>query len=269
MLDVSFYDGRHEYPLGSGKWAYMPIDWNQALSKWPAAIIRQGQGLSKDPLYQLQIQAARGRVVFGTYHVFNPQVNAIKAALSCVDDISSSGGFGQLGVWLDCETIPGVTIPEGHIYFSALASWMNEMKTRMIAAGVGDRRLGIYTRKSFWDPLYAQAGYPMYTQSYPAWVAQYRYENLSPTEYSIAYHRIVTDKVYPLTPSLPNGLKTLVAFQWTARGFPGDVPGYPPYKKSVDFNLLYDNITSPMTPPTALTDKQKLDKLWDAHPELH
>jgi GH25 family lysozyme M1 (1,4-beta-N-acetylmuramidase) len=231
MLDTSYYDGRHQV---SGEWQYVPIDWSEAKSKWQAVIIKEGQGLNVDPLFEAQFRAAEGQVLRGLYHFFDPDVNAIKSAHSCADAAEHAGGYGELGVFLDIEINPSKL--DGETYLRNVGSWLYEMGNSLAKFGA-DVPLCIYTRASFWDPLFFQAKSPRWVAKYPVWVAIYPYDKLP--DFANWYATLLSGNHLPDRPGLPRGFTTLYAWQWTARGKPPDIPGYPPYKKSVDLNLLY------------------------------
>lgn len=268
MLDTALYDGQEILTLKPFKANYHPIDWSQAKAKWPAVIMKEGEGLGVDPLFQDQFRAAEGHVWRGIYHYFAADVNAIKAAHTAADAIERAGGYGELGVFLDLESNPlaenlgdkgankkrglKITNLHGSEYLAAVASWLFEMDKRMKAFG-SDAPLGIYTRVSFWDPLYADAGNPAWPAKYPVWVAIYPYSPKADAkpdaiaEAAAKYRAIVDGTEIPGKPAMPKGFKTLLAWQWTEKGRPADIEGYPPFKKSVDFNLLYYGPSSAKT----------------------
>jgi GH25 family lysozyme M1 (1,4-beta-N-acetylmuramidase) len=296
MLDTSHYDGQHEV---QGKLRWDPIDWAKAKSKWGAVIIKQGQGLDVDSLFEAQFKAAEGHVWRGLYHYFDAKTNAIASAHSAADAAEKAGGYGELGVFLDIEANPlaeyfadekkagkghGKSVEKkkppklhGAEYVAAVASWLFEMDKRMKAFG-SDAPLGIYTRVSFWDPLYEDAGSPAWAAKYPVWVAIYPYPHTityktAPkdkaeaeerrkaiaeveAQYAATSRAILDGKLVPNKPAMPRGFKTLLAWQWAEKGRPADIEGYPPYKKSVDFNLLYygpvaETKATPKGPPEA------------------
>lgn len=282
MLDTSLYDGQEvlkEHPFTA---AYHTIDWSLAKAKWPAVIIKQGQALDIDPLFTAQFRAAEGHILRGIYHYFDPKSNAIASAQKAATAMEQAGGYGELGVFLDIESNPleeesddkkkaskkgGKSDDKkrppklhGAEYMAAAASWLHEMEMRMKAFG-SDAPLGIYTRVSFWDPLFADAGSPTWPAKYPVWVAIYPYASTitykaAPKDkaeaeerakaiaaveaaYELIYRGILEGKLVPPKPAMPKGFNTLLAWQWAEKGRPADIEGYPPYKKSVDFNLLY------------------------------
>jgi hypothetical protein len=282
MLDTSLYDGQElltEKPFSAH---YHPIDWSLAKAKWPAVIIKQGQGLIIDPLFAAQFRAAEGHVLRGLYHYFDAKTNAITSAQKAADAMEQAGGYGELGVFLDIEknqlaeesddekkagkkggkSASKEKPPKLHgaEFMAAAASWLHEMEKRMKAFG-SDAPLGIYTRVSFWDPLYVDAGSPAWAAKYPVWVAIYPYRSTivykkAPkdkaeaeerkkaiaeveAEYQVTYRAILDGKLVPNKPAMPKGFETLLAWQWAEKGRPADIDGYPPYKKSLDFNLLY------------------------------
>ena len=241
MLDTSYYDGRHEV---SGQWLYEPIDWSQAKTRWKAVIIKQGQGLNIDPLFSLQFRAAEGHALRGIYHYFSSGHNAIASAHSAADAAESAGGYGELGVFLDLEKNPSNL--DGATYLRNVASWLFEMEKRMGNFG-SEAPLCIYTRASFWNPLFAQAGNPKWPAKYPVWAAGYPYDKRD--DFEEKYQAVLSGQPVTDRPTMPKGFKTLLAWQWTEKGKPSDIPGYPPFKKSVDMNLLFFGLVT--GPPEA------------------
>lgn len=256
MLDISKYDGREiltEKPFSA---AYHTIDWSRARAKWPAVLIKQGEGLDPDELFHDQFKAAEGQVWRGIYHFFKADTNAIKSAHACADAAEKAGGYGELGVFLDIEKNSlavyldkkgkRLKTPELHgtEYMAGVASWLYEMNKRMQAFG-SQAPLGIYTRASFWDELYEDAKKPGWAAKYPVWVARYDHDvkdDATKEEHAAAdakTHAVVDGALALGKPSLPEGFKTLFAWQWTAKGRPDQIEGYPPYKLSVDLNFLY------------------------------
>ena len=100
------------------------------------------------------------------------------------------------------------------------------------------------------------------------WLAQYRFALPSP---------LYTPE-YPSPPNLPNGVSDWLIHQ-TAERYNGSAVGV--VSRYVDSNrwngsvldvLRYfgmDNVEPEPEVPPELSDKEKLDKLWEAHPELH
>jgi len=237
MLDLSRYDAN------KGDGSYVPVNWNLAKTRWGGAIVKGGQGLGQDPAYSVQITSMRAaHVPYGTYWFFDAAVNAIQQAQKCASIISLNGGYGDLGVWLDLDTRPvGMS---ASTYMSYAASFLNEMKKAMTSAGVASKTLGIYSRNSFIDPLVSEAG-AFWVQNYPYWQALYAttWQN-----YNDLYISIMNGYVPP-KPSQSLFLGPCLIWQWTDSGKPADVPGYPPYKKAVDFNVAYTVEAAPPPPP--------------------
>jgi GH25 family lysozyme M1 (1,4-beta-N-acetylmuramidase) len=180
-------------------------------------------------------------VPYGTYWFFDAAVNAIQQAQKCASAISLNGGYGDLGAWLDLDTRPeGMSAAT---YMSYAGSFLYEMKKTMTSAGAASKTLGIYSRNSFIDPLVSEAG-AYWVENYPYWQALYA---TTWSNYNDLYTAIMNGYVPP-KPSPSLYLGTCVIWQWTASGKPADVPGYPPYKKAVDFNVAYPQEAPPPPP---------------------
>lgn len=238
ILDLSRYDAN------KGDGTYVPVDWTQAKARWSGAIVKGGQGLAQDPAYASQVMVMRqAQVSYGTYWFFDASVNAIQQAQKCVSVISANGGYGDLGVWLDLDIRPAAM--SASTYLGYAGSFLNELKKAMTSAGASSKPLGIYSRNSFIDPLVSEAG-AYWVGKYPYWQALYA---TSWPEYGDLYLAIMNGYVPPKPP--PSiFLGSCAIWQWTDSGKPADVPGYPPYKKAVDFNVLYPGET-PVPPPPA------------------
>jgi GH25 family lysozyme M1 (1,4-beta-N-acetylmuramidase) len=237
MLDLSRYDAN------KGDGTYIPIDWSLAKTRWGGGIVKGGQGIYQDSAYATQVRAMKtAQVQYGTYWFFDATVNAIQQAQLCASVVSQGGGYGDLGVWMDLESVPaGMSAAS---YMSYAACFLNEMKKAMSSAGALAMPLGIYSRNSLIDPLVAQAG-AYWVENYPYWQALYA---TTWSNYGDLYTAIMSGYIPP-KPSPSLYLGTCVIWQWTDLGKPADVPGYPPYKKAVDFNVAYVEQV-PVPPPT-------------------
>lgn len=251
ILDLSYYDAN------KGNGTYVPIDWNAAKAEWPGAIVRAGFGGSADVAYDEQIGAmlAAG-ATFGSYWFFDPAVNAIQQAQKCYSVLSANGGVGKLGTWLDLETIPAGM--SAKTYMNAAGSFLNEIRNYYSRDGI-TAPLGVYSRNSFIDPIVQSAG-AYWVSSYPYWQALYA---TGWSNYAQLYSAILSGYVPPKpTPSAYFGY--CVIWQWTSKGQPSDVPGYPPYKKSIDFNVCYmQPVVNPTPPPTQPTGGYQMRVLGD------
>lgn len=255
ILDVSKYDGREILTTNPYTYAYHPIDWGQAKAEWAGGIVKASQGMTVDPLYVKQVEAMRvAGAPDGAYHFYQTSVNAISAAQAFCNLLETSGGYGDLGVWLDVESNP--TNLSGSTFLAGVGSWLNEAAKRMMSYG-SPAPLGIYTRASFIDPLWVAAGQPTWTATIPAWLAMYSYDRAA--DFEQRYQAVMSGAVSPPVPA-SQALRKLYCHQWTARGKPGDVPGYPPYKLSVDFNL-WSAPWPVVTPELPLTVEERLARL--------
>jgi len=255
VLDVSRYDGRQILTTTPYTYAYHPIDWGQAKAQWAGGIVKASQGVGVDPLYAAQVISMKAAgSPYGSYHYFMTSANAIAAASAFCNHVEAFGGYGTMGAWLDAESNP--TPISGAAYLASCGSWLNEVHKRMQAAG-STAPLGIYTRKSFFDPLWIAAGSPSWTRTIPAWLAQYSYD--ASTYFAERYAAVMAGTLVPPKPASA-ALPLLYGHQWTAKGKPRDVPGYPPYKLSVDFNLWYVVDLAPVPPPV-LTLEQRVAAL--------
>lgn len=237
ILDTSKWDG-------NGPDTFHAINWQLAKAKWAGAIVKASQGPYADPLYGMQISAmlAAG-VPWGSYHFFDASGDVLTAAGLFCSFVEKNGGYGRLGVWLDCESNLG-NLP-GAKFILLMGSWLDAVAKRMVAAGCS-YPLGIYSRASFLDPLWIAAGSPNWLQRYPGWLAGYRYD--AAPDFEIYYAQVMSGQLIPPLPSC-RALPNLYCHQWTARGHPADVPGYPPYKKAVDFNFWLKGISDVPQPP--------------------
>lgn len=256
ILDLSYYDGRQYLPTFPTSYAYHPLNWALAKTKWAGAIVKASQGIYTDPLYRIQVQEmADAGVPFGSYHYFDGSMNAITSAHDFCDLLETSGGYGSLGVWLDAE-VKASGISDSS-YLNAVGSWLYEVNGRMTKSG-SSSPLGIYTRGSFIDPIWINSGKPSWLSKYPGWLAGYAYDKS--LNFATQYANVMTGISRPPLP-ISQAIPTIFCHQWTARGDPRDVPGYPPYKKAVDFNLWYGLFPGVPIPPVTATIEQRLSDL--------
>ena len=83
-------------------------------------------------------------------------------------------------------------------------------------------------------------------------------------------------KKHPVTPAVISQ-EDLLAWQFTGDKY--RLPGYygiPGKLSAIDLNWVYEDklrqfigAPPPVQPPVIVTPENKLQKLWDAHPELH
>lgn len=260
ILDVSRYDAN------SGNGTYVPIDYSQAKSKWGGVIIKAAEAYFVDVAYDEQVAAARQNLFAdGAYYLFRTYYDALRGADLFCDLIERNGGYGVLGCWLDAEYNNAPLT--GTQYLAQMKTWLARVKDRMIAFGA-NAPIGIYTRNSFIDPLWSEAGRPTWIRSYPYMQAWYKYGTRGQVGFETMYEQIVHQNFLPDIPTASLALGPCAIHQWTDKGRPADVPGYPPYKLSVDFSVVYRKFWSDPV-PSEPTDEEKLDRLWAAHPELH
>lgn len=246
ILDLSRYDAN------AGNGVYVPIDWSRAKEKWLGAIVKASEGNFVDPAYDEQIGAIKlADALWGSYSYFRTWYNPSNAADLFADQVERYGGYGELGVWLDVESNPSNDAPI--TYLNKVRTWLERLELRIQLAGVSVP-IGIYSRNSFFDPLWVSAGRPIWPRKYLYYQALYPYSSIT---FPAMYEQIVHENYLPDAPPASMALGLCVLHQWTDKGKPRDVPGYPPYKLAVDFNLPYKRFwelsnTEPFPSPAPL-----------------
>jgi hypothetical protein len=253
-VDTAHYSVRR-YDSALSRWVYAPWDWAKAREVFACNMVKMSDGLSRDPFgdeHAATMDAANAP--HGTYHFYRDNVNAITQAQVFRDKCAESGGYRAM-VMIDCETI---TVSNS-AYMSGLGSFYNEL--RKTFSGL----VAVYSRSSFWDPIWIGAGSPTWTAELSQWQAVY------PTALQTddAKRSILYDGFIPTLPTYRmKGLGARIGWQWTATIPNSMIPGHN-MVKAVEDGDLWRRTTIPVPAPPVLTYEQKTDRLWDAHPELH
>lgn len=260
--DTAHYSVRR-WDAALNRWVYAPWDWGRAKEVFACNVMKVSQGFAPDPFYDEHSATMRSAAVpYGSYCFFDSQKNAITQAQTFCNKAEASGGYGFV-VAIDCEPISGVTTAPPRDYIDALGSLIYEIDRRKPE----NVEIIIYSRASFWDQIWVAAGSPAWTTALPQWQAQY------PTalQTEAAQRAILYDGWVPTFPAnLMRGLGPRWGWQWSGSLRSSLIPGHPGYKLAEDGDLWKRSTipSFPTTPP--LTDKEKLDRLWDLHsPTLH
>lgn len=158
-------------------------DFSIMRTKSDGVILRAGQGSWVDKCFKQFRKDASGVIPFGSYWYYDNSVNPKRQAELYVNTIKDNPGI--LGAWLDLEQ-------ERIGDFKSYKFWYDfcERFKQLLP----DTQLGIYTRKSYFDPLVPN-GYKYFSQ-YPLWLAQYK----------------------TLKPDIPKGWTDWLIWQWTDEG---------------------------------------------------
>lgn len=256
--DTAHYSVRR-YDAVTSRWVYAPWDWLRASEVFACNFIKMSDGLGKDPFgdeHAADMRAA-GKPN-GTYHFFRPERNAIQQEQVFSEACAAAGGYG-FSVAIDCETRPSTVTPQ--TYMSGLGSFINELSKHYSG------QLRIYSRASFWDSLWLNAGSPAFTRAIPQWQAVY------PTALQTdeAIHAILYEGWVPSFPAYEmKGLGPREGWQLTPSIKNLMIPGHNMVKAVEDGNLwLRVTIPTSSTPPP-MTYEQKVDEMWRLHyPNLH
>lgn len=213
--DFSEWDGGEDHDR--------PLNW-QAYT-WPFTFIKVSQGLRVDPLFEVQWKAARGHVIRGAYHFFEPSQDPRVSALKTIEYLK--GDLGEIPLVLDLERdedMPNV--------LDRVKSWLSWYEARTSVRPI------IYSSPSFLHQVKASS-YP-FLASYKLWLAEWPFDGMLDR---VAREKRIADVVSGAVtlkwPSPPVPFKKVTFHQWTAQGKPGQVPGYTggDAKKEVDLNF--------------------------------
>lgn len=231
-LDVTHYDGL--------------IEWTQTQEKFGFVYIQLTNGLTVTPLSHQNWDASGSSMMDrGPYHYFLParpswcvySTTPEQYISNCVQGFIRQFGDdygGQYPPALDIETNGvelGVTLTGAQVLQRA-KWWLDEMEDELIARGFNIKP-AIYCSPGFWQSIGGQSA--TWARDYPLWLAWYKYD-LADNFYSYWYPKILSGDF--IAPIPPKPWDEAWIWQWTKRGRPSDIPGYPSGKKEVDLDVL-------------------------------
>ncbi len=215
-LDVSHYDGA--------------LNWAQTASKISFAIIKASEGYVKDDLFDRQWGLAKGNTVRGSYHYFRPAYDPVRAAQALVDWLEEDPG--ELSPMLDLETTDGLS---GSEVLRRARIWLTEVAAR--AGGRWNKPPMIYTNPGFWQSIGGEEA--SWAAEFPLVLARWSYDKA--VMFGYYYQQVIGGQRELVPPEAPAPWKEYKFWQWTRRGRPEDVPGYPKGKLAVDFDVFLGN----------------------------
>jgi GH25 family lysozyme M1 (1,4-beta-N-acetylmuramidase) len=208
-----------------------PLDMQAIAEKFDFVIIRTSHGTWPDTRYQEHYRRAKeAGLPVGFYHYMYGEYTANAQALTflrTIEDLEC-----DLGTWLDVEDVKRVQARPEQIYTFLAKMYDSALRT------------GIYTSKYLWSYIVgnSQPGslFPLYPEVIPdLWVANWNQPN---------------------EPYLPKHWNTYVFWQFTNSG---SVPGYAGRIDTNYFNGTKEEMLAYFEIPNPLTDKEKLDILWE------
>ncbi len=216
-------------------------------------IQRSGYGAKKDDKFEVIYEGTQYIDLRMTYHYFSTAVEWKEQADKCLE-ITIPYNFHAY--WLDYETAFNNI---GESSYNDAYKWIQYMKQN-----VGGRKVGFYTNRNIYKNLMNPYGDWHHEEEF--WYAIYHY----------------SPKPFISTPAMPPGrTKPFDIWQYgitNAYGNPDDGRDYGVARSVMDVDVammtkheLYTKYKGDYTPfplPEP-TDKEKLDRLWDLHPELH
>jgi GH25 family lysozyme M1 (1,4-beta-N-acetylmuramidase) len=207
---------------------YKPFNW--ALSSFVPAIFKASEATYKDPAFNLNWSAARGRPRIA-YHFHRSNINAIDQSrifLSC-----TAGDFTTQDYYaVDFETPDGMT---GSECLASVGSFLYEIRKN-----VPPERIFIYTYPGFWNGIGGK--YAKWAAKYLLWLAQWARDGIfapavfSPDRLEAIKADIETNRLLPMT--LEPWVKPSI-WQFTARADPRFISGYVGIKKVCDYNAVF------------------------------
>lgn len=245
-VDTAHYSVRR-YDAVLNRWVYATWNWGLARGVFACNVVKASDGIIPDPFYDEHVATMQAAGAFyGSYHFFRDNANAITQEGVFSSKCNASGGYGFV-VAIDCETITG----SNQAYISSLGSFANELKKHYFGPVI------IYSRSSFWEPIWVGAGSPAWTTTLPQWQALYPTSLQTDT----ARRSILYDGFVPSFPTYKmRGLGQRWGWQWTSHITNTLIPGHNLVKAEEDGNLwLRSTIPAPAPPPPPPLTLESLD----------
>jgi hypothetical protein len=225
--------------IDESKWAARPLDWIKASSVVSFAYIKASDGISEDPLFRPQWDAARiaareGLLLRGGYLYFRPAIDPDEQARKMVELLGPDPG--ELPPAWDVESTGGRSDTLARLKTSmARFEQLSGLRPIIYSGGpflhsIGADRtfLGIYLER--------------WLLNYELWFAAYPGDYIEPESARAAWiNQVMTGERTLKYPNSPGPWKNKPLFyQWTSRADPAKIPGY--YtgvgsKKAVDLNF--------------------------------
>lgn len=228
-IDVSHYQDNNDTPTG--------IDWNKAKNAGARfAFIKAGQGSWRDPDFTYNwTQSKQAGVKRGAYWYLDNRYDALAQAHKFMEIMGTAADQGELPHVADYEMRDSRPAPI--TCRARLLTFLTHVEN------VSSRVPIIYTSPSYWAEV---GSAETFWRRHPLWIAHYD----------------VT------TPRIPPPWSTWAFWQHTTKG---DGPAFGTESLSVDMDYYHEGqgFDAVFAPPTLLTTAQKVNILWDAHPELH
>lgn len=251
-IDTSSYDG--------------VIDWDLAKTKLDFVFIKAFE-YQADSRFKDSWDSSKGKVPRGAYYFWRQFQDSPARTEKFLDTISRESYDGELPVVIDLEDNNAIRTK----VFSQIDTLSERIKQ------VTKRYPIIYTGLSYWKEIGGNSVRQAWVDAHPLWISL---PNLDyDKDFETKYREIINGTRIPFIPTVPP-FKKVDFIQWTYRGKPEDIPGYPrgQYdKKAIDFNLYLGTdsefnqllVNSTTVPPIELSDKDKLDILWKLYKETH
>jgi hypothetical protein len=243
-LDTSLWDG--------------VINWKLASTKFDFVFMKCFE-YTKDPQFEINWNNSRGLLARGAYYFWRQSSDAVDTQRTN-DLLKVLANYdGELPVVIDLEDNKAVP--------SLVFGQIDRLSERIKQAT--GRYPIIYTGLNYWSTTCASKASQYWCDVHPLWISLPNIDYH--TNFEIEYREVMNGTRLPFIPKVPP-FKKVDFIQWTYRGKPEDVPGYPVGKKAIDFNLYlgtdteWGTICKGVIPPVQeLTDKQKLDILWSKY----
>jgi GH25 family lysozyme M1 (1,4-beta-N-acetylmuramidase) len=253
-IDVSSYDHR-----------YNGIDWSLASKKVDFAFIKCFEYF-EDPYFKIQFDNSRGYLPRAPYYFWRQSTTKTETNkktdmfLKVIDGIDN-----ELPVVLDIEDRK-----------ASLGSALGDID---ILSEIIKRETGrypiIYVGLSYWSEIGGTKLSTAWGKVHPLWLSLPNVD--SSKTFETQYTNIMSGNGLPFIPAVPKPFSRIDFFQWTYRGKPTDIPGYPTgilAKKAIDFNFYFgtdaefntlcgksdDEVETPI--PVEYTLEEKVNILW-------
>lgn len=239
-----------------------PIDWDLAKTKLDFVFIKAFE-YQKDNRFDNHWNGSKGKVPRGAYYFWRQSSDIIDKARTeqFLDVIGRENYDGELPVVIDLE--------DSRANRTLVFNQMDRLSERI--KQVTKRYPIIYTGMSYWKEIGGEGVRQSWADAHPLWISLPNID--SRPNFEQQYNGIMSGVMLPFVPTV-KPFRKVDFIQWTYRGKPQDIPGYPLNgKKAVDFNFflgseseftsITNNFNSSQEKPTDnYSLEQKVDILW-------
>jgi GH25 family lysozyme M1 (1,4-beta-N-acetylmuramidase) len=225
--DISFWQYRYK----TDGTIEQPVDFDRMRMKSPGVILRAGQGLVKDKVFDLSWKKA-GEVgmVRGSYWFYDPRIEPKRQAEAWKD--ATEDLPVEMEFWADFERLL-VGGKEAH-GFDNPHQWYDFMEYSKQL--MPQRKFGVYTGYYYWQERFFGNPIPVYWKQYPLWIAAYGPSALIPKPWTDYLYWQFTDNGPGPEYGVASGNIDLNSFNGTEEQF---TARYPAVQKGIPMTTRF------------------------------